>query len=67
VSRVGEALIRTEVSLVVAKAKQHVEATLHRGVNPGELGVATPRFLARGSWGRRGGRGVSWTGREILL
>ena len=32
----------------------------YRGVNPRELGVVTPRFLAEGSWGRKGGR-------EILL
>ena len=37
-----------------------------RGVNPGGLGVATPRLCAGGR-GITGGRGLLWKGREILL
>ena len=37
-------------------------STMVIGVNPGGLGVATPRFWAWGSWGSQGSRRGSRTG-----
>src|SRR6218665_1200628 len=64
----GTSLITDAEPKHIDRQRLKIQKDMHafRGVNPGGLGVATPRFWAGGCRGSQGVAGGSWTGREIL-